>query len=840
MALFLKKLFSRDKNHNQDQELSTGFSYGNNNYLENNVGSELVENSDSVSNVLVVEEDDYFNTNHSDENFKETIYKKICRWSLLFGVVLVPLLFLPWTSNYLELNKQALILVVVAVSLISWLLDVIMSGKLICRINFLDKGVLLFVFSILLATIFSPTVFKSAFGESSSLSESFVSIFALTLFYFLIVNSFNDRGKAIKYSLLTSLSVALIYGLLQLFGIYLVKFPVALSRVFNTVGYPNVLGAVSAIILPILYKTKPDSIILKYLFKTGMGATLVILIVINWWVLWLLAITGMVAIIIFDSILSVDSKEKFKMSRSLFPMIVMVLGIFLIIINFNLIFVKNKIPLEVAPSYKLSWKIAQGVLQEDFLFGYGPENFLVAFDKYGAEALKNTTVSNARFIDATSQAINFVISNGLVGLLGLLSLLAAFGWSLFKAMKLKVKHLDPEDVGVLSSAFVSIVAMFLYPFNMGLMFVFYILLGLFALVLWGKRKHVYNIEDKASLSLISSLGFIVGLIVSLVTLYFTTMIYVSDIKYTQAINQDDSKEASSYTFSSINWNSNSSRTYKLASQLTINLLNKELNSQPAKNDSERNNRMQDYIASSVTFAKRATEINSRDFDNWTNLGDIYRSLIPLVAGSDVLAEEAYLKASGLRPGDPSFYNQIGSMYLAEADLLRQLALSGGINAQKFNQEVGRVLLKAEDAFKKAVEISNNFGLAIYNLGATYERQGKLVEAIRQLEIITPANRNQPGLAFELGLLYYRNNQKEKAFEELRRAVSLFPDYANARWYLSLLHEERKEIDAAISQLEAILSVEINKNNGTVTKKLEELKSGKAKIPPAKVLDQRPL
>ena len=112
--------------------------------------------------------------------------------------------------------------------------------------------------------------------------------------------------------------------------------------------------------------------------------------------------------------------------------------------------------------------------------------------------------------------------------------------------------------------------------------------------------------------------------------------------------------------------------------------------------------------------------------------------------------------------------------------------------------------------------------------------------IGQLERIAPYNSNQPTLAFELGLLYYRDNQKEKAFSQLQRAVLLSPDLSNARWYLGLLYEERQDIPNATDQMEKILSLEANKGNQMVLTKLDELRNGKKTIPPKKVLDQKPL
>jgi len=265
-----------------------------------------------------------------------------------------------------------------------------------------------------------------------------------------------------------------------------------------------------------------------------------------------------------------------------------------------------------------------------------------------------------------------------------------------------------------------------------------------------------------------------------------------------------------------------------------------LNTQPVKGDNEKNNRVQNYLSSAVALAQRATQVAPNESSNWTNLGQVYQNLLRLIDGADALAESAYLKASELRPGDPAFHNRIGNMYLFKAELLIQLAASNSASANQFIQQSDAALMKAEDAFKKAIELSNNFGLAIYNLGSVYERQGKLNEAIKQLETLAPFNSEQPGLAFELGILYYRANQKNKAFEQLQKAVVLFPDYANARWYLASIYEERKQIDQAIAQLERILSVEINKDSEVVVQKLKELKAGKVSIPPARVLDREPL
>src|SRR3989344_3266679 len=303
------------------------------------------------------------------------------------------------------------------------------------------------------------------------------------------------------------------------------------SRAFNTLGSINVLGMMVAIVLPVFYTNKPENKILGYLSKIGTLAALAVLVVINWWVLWAVAIVGLLAVVVLES-LSSSRKAGFRMSRFMFPMTVTVLGIFLVVVGLNLVFVKGNLPVELAPSYKLSGNVAWKVLQENFAFGYGPENFSLAFDKYGAGELRNTTLSGIKLFDSTSQVLNMAVHNGLVGLAALGFMLWLLGWSLVRNIS-KFRNIDisSEHIGIISALVAAVVAMFLYPFNLVLALTFYVLLALVVLAVWGNQKVVYNIEEKASLSLVSSLGFIGGLVMALVGLYFISLNYVADVKY---------------------------------------------------------------------------------------------------------------------------------------------------------------------------------------------------------------------------------------------------------------------------------------------------------------------
>jgi tetratricopeptide (TPR) repeat protein len=764
----------------------------------------------------------------SGREAQETIYGRISRWLLIAGVFLLPLFFLPWSTSILELNKQMLLLALAGGVLILWLLHVVVSGQLSWRTSPLDKGIAAFLLAVSLSTIFSLARFKSLFGLTGSLSDALVTVIALSIFYFGIVNLFDDKGSRVRTFFGYSLFAALIYGTLNMFGVYLIHFPFAMSKGFNTVGSVNALGVIAAIALPLFHKSNIS--IFKYLNigKIGTVLAIAVLVVLNWWVLWAIVIAGMATMIALDSL----NNPGFKISKFLLPMTVIVLGVFLMVVNLNLNFLKKDFPIEVAPSFSLSAKIAKSALKNNMAFGYGPENFSLAFDKYGAAALANTTLSNAKFFDSTSQVLNWTVQGGLVVLISLAFLLWLLVTGIFK------RRLAEGDIGVISGTVALIVGTFLYPFNTTLMFIAYVMMGLIAVSLWGDEKKLFNVEERASTSLISSLGFIGGLILVLVGSYFGATLYISDLKYAQTFVSKDINQAAGFVGEAINWNGQDDRYFRASSQVALSLLSAELNKRDKSSDAT--TKIQNYLSSAINLAKNAADISPEESINWSNLGDVYQSLMGMVDGVEKLAEDSYLKAAELRPGDASFYNKIGSMYLARSDFARQLYAAGGTNGARFQSEIVPDLSKAEEGFKQAINLSGNFGLAIYNLGTVYDRMGKVGEAIGQLEKIAPYNSNQPTLAFELGLLYYRNNQKDKAFTQLQNAVLLSPDFANAHWYLGLLYEERQDIPNAIDQMQKILSTDANKDNQVVLTKLNELKHGKKSIPPKKVLDQKPI
>lgn len=786
---------------------------------------------------------------------KHNAYNAVVRWIVGVGVFLLPLFFLPWTSNILEINKQLLLMIVAGGGLIVWLLGIVVSGQVVVRSHVLHGGLFALLGATIVTTIASVASYKSLFGSNASLSESLVSIICLSIIYFLAVSVFDDKGKVLLKVTAGSVLAALVFGLLQMFTVYLVNFPFAISRAFNSIGQLNALGILAAISIALFSRVSLSTKKIPYLdlSKLGILVAVVILAILNWWPLWVVAIAGLVANIALESLavrnlsqVSETGSRRTSMAKFVMPMTIIVLAVFLMIVKFNFSPVKNQLPVEVSPSFGLSLSLVKSVFGERLIAGYGPENFSLVFDKYGASKLANSTFSNLKFFDATSQVLNFLVHGGVVAALAILYLLWTIGESVFRSIRRKLwtgeavselKHYQAV-IGTLTAL---LVAFFLYPFNLTLMLLLYVVLAVTVLVTEEKPKKVFDIEERPMVSLASSLGFITGLILVLTGLYFGGLRYVADYSYAKSLNETNLDKAVAQMVKSTAWNSHDERYFEVSSQAALGLLSRELNTKPAAGDTQQTARVQNYIASAIDLAKKATVAQPEETNAWLNLGSTYQSLLGLVDGVDKLGEEAYVKASSLRPGDPSFQNHVGSMYLAESDLDRQLARNAGpatANGQKYIENATVALTKAEDYFKQAISISDNYGLAIYNLGAVYDRQGKVADSIKQIEKIIPFNANKPNLLFELGLLYYRAGRKDDALAALQRAVVISPTFANARWYLGLIYEERNDFASAINQIEKVL--ENNKENDLVIKKLEQLRAGQVANPPVKVTDQKPL
>ena len=81
------------------------------------------------------------------ENKAIKIINKIISWSIIILAGLIPLFFLPFTTDFYEFNKNALLFVTVGLLTILWLLRMALEGKIAFKKTSFDFAALISVAS---------------------------------------------------------------------------------------------------------------------------------------------------------------------------------------------------------------------------------------------------------------------------------------------------------------------------------------------------------------------------------------------------------------------------------------------------------------------------------------------------------------------------------------------------------------------------------------------------------------------------------------------------------------------------------------------------------------------
>ncbi len=700
---------------------------------------------------------------------------------------------------------------------------------MVIRKSFLNYAVLVFLAAVLLVSLFSDFKYQSVFGGfGAGFYQSFITTAGLAIFFFLVVNIFGFSGNSSKedaQKLLNifglSLFVVLILGILQIFGIPVFKTFGISAKFFNTVGTFNSFGIMAAALLILcLSKVVFQKGFFGYFMLPALSLAFFTLLFLNWWVIWFIAISGLIFILVSNSV------SDWRMSNYFWPASIIMLAAVFMFFNFNLAGVLGiKPPVEVSPSFRASFDIAKKVLADDPLFGVGPENFQLAYDFHKPQSINNTTFWNVKFSESASEAFNSAISLGLVGFAAFLLLLSA-------GFKEGVKnHKLLPIFAVLVAAWV------LYPFNLIIGFSFWLLLGVMVLAASKSSDELeVNLEKSPRLSVFASVSFVGVLFLVLTSFYFMGIRYAANIQFVKALSESDVEKQTRLLTSAVNLNRNEDMHLRETANFIVVRVNQEIaDLRNVKNEADREiavSRINNFSAAAVNLMEDLTRRHGRDSQNWLTRAVVFENLINVMDDSDKWAKRMYEEYLKLSPKDPEPYLKIGNINFAAADFLRQL------DRADLQNQVSAGLKLAEENYQRAVQLKPNYVLAIYNLGVVYERQGRVKDAIGQLELIKQANPSDANLIFQLGLLYYRDSQKTKSFNELERAIAIFPDFSNARWYLALLYEERGELDSALSQLYKV--EKLNPDNAILIAKINQLKAGKRLIPPQKITGVKPL
>jgi len=780
-------------------------------------------------------------------------FSKIVVYVLVF---LIPLFFLPWTTNVLDFNKQALLILLVSVSFFAWMIKSLIAGRIKLNLNFLYAPIILFLLVYAFSTIFSLWRYGSFWGWPQSLNASLLTIICLSLFWFFLVNIF--ERKDVFY--LTAVSVfsgfiAILFGMLQILGRYTAVFDFTKNPSFNTVGSVTGLGFFAAVLLPLIVALGANAQRkMKILFTAIAVFAVGLLVLINTPIVWWTVALASGLFIIF----STQKKNSFGSYWLILPILFLAVSLLFIFFKIQIPGLPSR-PIEVFLSQKASFNVSMEALKDKLLLGSGPGTFVYDFSKYKDIGFQKTPFWNIRFDSAASKAFNILSATGILGafsFLFLVGILLFFGVKFilggFKKKKAeaaeKEKSLDSGQdkkmeeaywfmgFGIFASIATMVFVYAFYPSNLTLDFVFFFLLGCFAFLMPSIKKE-FLIKPSSLSTLAITVVLVLVFALNFGVLIFEGQRYAADISYLQGAKNCSQGKTDDCV-------KNLGRAVSLAPE--VDLYWRELSQvylQKMNEEAQRSDLPKDQISQNVSLlvqnavnsARRATNVNPVNVVNWSVLGYIYQNLVGGIQGTDQWAINSYNQAIDLEPTNPYFPTQQGLVLIAKAVSLPK--------DKEGDKE--QILSDAQGYFEKAIAIKSDYAPAHFQLAMISQLEGKTEEAIQKLEEtkkIAPAN--DIGLAFQLGLLYYQDKNYQKAQAEMERTVVINPNYSNALYFLGLIYDKQGEKNKAIEKFTKVL--DLNPGNEEVIKILDNLKAGKEALegiiqetPPQVPIEEKP-
>lgn len=766
---------------------------------------------------------------------------RIIGWTVVGTVFAVPLIVLPWATDRLELHKQTILLVLAGIGLLAWMGKAMAERALTLTRSWLHLTVFGFIAGYAVVSWFSIDRFLSFAGHVGQYQWAFSTLLGFALLYFLVTQTVRKEGVWQRYLFAFLLSSGLIalLGILQLFGVPVFAWVGNAGRAhtFNAIGNVNALA--TFLTIPILVAAsiaatarphaKEDAMIpggwigLATIWAASL-LSLAVIVLVDFWVAWTVLLFGAALILL----LSIGHHRRAVSSLGLaVPGVVAAVSILFL-------FAETPVNLgiggEISPSFRASWDIARGALQDRPLTGSGPGTWMHDYAKFRSVSVNLSPYWTIRFERGISAFLTYLATAGLIGTaLWIILIISGIGKS---AARLVTEASDPRwrQLAVAFVGWASVVFLaFLYNYNVAHQLEFWFFFALVASAVsqswltWDTRKSVVSSSFLSLKFLFLTAGIIAGV-------WVLGQRYVSEIRTFAALEAHRNGAPVNVVFDRLSgafrlnpWNDVAARNMAQAGLIQIQ---NELAS-PA--DEGKGARVNTAVKNAVLFAQKATEIAPANVQNWANFGSVLRAIASFTPGADERAIAMYREALAREPNNPVYWNEIGELFILRADAYATLLQSSDAAVvEKARDDIRAQLDEALAALNQSVLAKPDFAPAHYNLALVYERQNRIPDAIVKLEQVLGTDSKDIGVAFQLGILYYRNGDKEKSRDLFEQLVAFDPNYSNARWYLSALYEEEGRLDEALEQVRKV--EELNAGNPLVEERRKSLEARLAGAP----------
>ena len=642
-------------------------------------------------------------------------------WTVKIGLYvlafLMPLFFLPFTIEPLEFNKQYLLFVFSFVLLIFWLARVLAQRKLEIKKSLLNILIILFLLSALISSLASKSIYQTILGFGGLASENLITFVCLAIIYFLASNSFTNKKdiNILIFTIIGSALLAGIFGFLRLLGVTIFRWDFVKTSGFNSVGSVNSLEIFLAAVLVLavavfIEKKRPlwQQIVLGS--ATVIFLLLTLLFNLNFLNVWWSLLATAFLIICFG----IFKQKEASQTRMILPMIIFAMALLLILTRINFAGKLVDLPTEVLPSWSSTLLVDKGAISNHLFFGSGPSTFVSNWDLYHPDDEK---LWNIRFFSGISKVSSLPATLGAVG--SFIFVLLIIFFAVWGALRLILKKGEYWFLafGFFSAWLFLAIMQFLYPTNLTLEFLFWLALGVSLMLL--RELKGKKIEKPGLVSLVfrreslmtSFFSFL--LVVFLVTtfsfLYLGATYWWADVQFARgvrAVQSGDLDRGLNLINRAIGLNPYRDNYLLSFSQVALLRVQQKL-SEPKQ--PERDQIIQKLVADALNAAKKATDLNPKNPDNWLQRGIAYRTVLGYLDGVDQLMKDAFSEMIRLQPKNPDAYFQLG---LSNVSLAQFIASTAGEDKDK-QAKAFDYLNQAEEQFNKAVAIKSDYAPALY-------------------------------------------------------------------------------------------------------------------------------
>ena len=323
------------------------------------------------------------------------------KFSKLIPVILsflMPLFFLPITSEFYEFNKFALLLVGTLLLAVTWIIKLIAGQKIDFTKSSVDLPLVVLTVTMALATIFSLNKTVSIYGSQG---RWFPGLFPMLgfLFYYYLATPVLKETKTVKLTLtglIAGSTISTLVAILSYFQVYLS------SADFAKLPNFTLAGSVTTAIVLAATALVTSVALLAYEKNTQVKVLLVVAGLVNFFYValtgtvlgWAMLIAGVLALFIFVDFKGFSTSKAFSM--------VLIGGLIAIALlniapNTRNVLHNTDVAAEIELPFNESWIVATSTIRDYPLLATGPSTFYLNYSRYKSLEINNMPIWNVRF-----------------------------------------------------------------------------------------------------------------------------------------------------------------------------------------------------------------------------------------------------------------------------------------------------------------------------------------------------------------------------------------------------------------------------------------------------------